>query len=263
MDSDVQRHSAIFDVVDNLVTLNDTYMDQGGQVENWSEFWGRAQLELLNLSRRLDDAGYGLPMRSDKDKKSNKGKNGFQMAREKRNGKVKQEVTPQMLLEELESTATAPWVTMFPEHDEDRLLLAHSRLYQVFRYLAWPKTDPEDVERDYVDFTEASAGSDLDPDIARGRKAVAIIMRSVVDCLSTIPADSQIRIKYRTVFDILGPLMVLRNKYLTDEDGRVENWTKFWGVAHDAFFSLRLSLKKAGFNERPKNKGEPNIQTAS
>ena len=55
---------AIFDIFGALQTLHDMHLlngtDERGEMQNWMEFWSRAQPVVLALGMKLDEEGYGL-----------------------------------------------------------------------------------------------------------------------------------------------------------------------------------------------------------
>lgn len=56
------KHAEIFAIFGALVPLHDAFIADGnapGQPE-WSEFWSKTQLILLELGAKLDQAGYGI-----------------------------------------------------------------------------------------------------------------------------------------------------------------------------------------------------------
>lgn len=55
--------SGIFDILGALQALHDVHLVNGdGEVENWTEFWSRAQSVVLGLGMKLAEEGYGLDL---------------------------------------------------------------------------------------------------------------------------------------------------------------------------------------------------------
>ncbi|KAF8652857.1 hypothetical protein AX16_004106 [Volvariella volvacea WC 439] len=244
LDSGVRRHTTIFDVVDNLTTISDTYMDQGGRVEEWTEFWGGTQLVLLDLNKKLESAGFGFGSQSEGARLMSRTEE--QATGEEESGDGALGSLPDFWFQALESTARSPLLTFYYGDHEDRLAHARSRMLQIFLYLF---AEPGQRRR-FFDFASATVGPETE--IARARIAVAIITRTVIDNLSTIPMDSQVRSKYHAIFDRVDVLVALKKKHLMDESGRVKNWATFWMKAQSELLHLGTLLDEAGIESSKK-----------
>lgn len=56
------QHAEVFAVFGALLPLHDVHISDGEALGQpaWSEFWSKAQLIILTLGTKLDEAGYGL-----------------------------------------------------------------------------------------------------------------------------------------------------------------------------------------------------------
>ncbi|KAF8643332.1 hypothetical protein AX16_009061 [Volvariella volvacea WC 439] len=220
-DSEARRHSKVFEHVNGLLKLQNMYMDQDGNVEEWEEFWDCTQFNILCLNEELKTA------LSAGAQSIHGGREGY--APEKTEAsKDAPGIPPEFWLHALESAATAPWSTMYPDTHETRLAMAHAQVYQIFLYLERPN-EPVWSKR------------------YNTRKSTAILARTLIDSLSTIPMDSEVRAKYSGVFECVDMLAAVRKEYLTDEGGIVKDWTAFWKKARSELKDIGFLLHEAGF----------------
>lgn len=53
------EQTEVFNIFGALQALHDMYL-MDGEVDNWGEFWSRAQPVVLSLGMKLDEVGFGL-----------------------------------------------------------------------------------------------------------------------------------------------------------------------------------------------------------
>ncbi|KAF7978055.1 hypothetical protein HWV62_1685 [Athelia sp. TMB] len=158
--------------------------------------------------------------------------------------------TPEMYLQVIESTASAPWVAL--EHTssdratpEDRLKRAYSRIFQIFMYLGRPQTE-ELAAQALDDFEKAPLveGSH----VARARAAIATLVGTIVRDMDSIPISSKLRIEHRELFDIFGALLPMHDALNLEEHGIAQPaWAEFWSKAQYVLITLGQKLDECGY----------------
>jgi len=158
--------------------------------------------------------------------------------------------TPEMYLQVLETTVSAPWVAL--EHTasdrataEDRLKRAYSRIYQIFMYLGRPQVE-EVAAQTLDDFEKAPLveGSH----VARARAAISVLVGTVVRDIDSIPISSNLRVEHRELFDIFGALLPLHDILKMEHHGIAQPaWADFWSRGQYVLITLGQKLDECGY----------------
>jgi len=166
---------------------------------------------------------------------------------------------PHIFLEALESTAFAPWLAIENTSDdtrppEEKMKRAYSRIFQIVMYLGRPQDDAEQFLDDFEKAT-AEAGSDL----ARSRKAITILLGTIVRDMSSIPLSSPLRTKHQGIFDIFGALVPAYDMSgALQEDGEalaVPAWAEYWSRVQPVLLTLGMKLDEEGFGFDKREEG--------
>ncbi|KAF8955341.1 hypothetical protein BDZ97DRAFT_1858331, partial [Flammula alnicola] len=144
----------------------------------------------------------------------------------------------------LENTASAPWLNQLAPDHEDRLRSAYILFFQVILTLSRPQDQEEAIQ-----FMFAFDNVPVPPtsEIGRARRAVAIITRTIVNQISSIPLSSPVREKHPDIFNVHGALVPLSDVHLAEPDGAVEDWKEFWARAQPVLLGLGEKLDEAGY----------------
>ncbi|KIK05070.1 hypothetical protein K443DRAFT_46070, partial [Laccaria amethystina LaAM-08-1] len=132
----------------------------------------------------------------------------------------------------------------------------------VIMYLGRPQAS-EEAAAQYLSAFDSLPAPPTTP-IGRARTCTSICTSAIIHVLSSTPLSSPLRTEYPQIFEIVGALEPLRDRFLVEKvrpvgnEGNktkgwevgpeeVQDWKEFWGRAMPVLMELGMRLDDAGF----------------
>lgn len=169
------------------------------------------------------------------------------------------------LLEAFEKMSFNPTIWLRLPDNNDRFKIAYLYLLQVIMYLGRPQAS-EEAAAQYLSAFDSLPAPPNTP-IGRARTCTSICTSAIIHVLSSTPPSSPLRTEHPQIFEIVGALEPLRDRFLVERvrpvgnEGNktkgwevgleeVQDWKEFWGRAMPVLMELGIRLDDAGFGIR-------------